>query len=327
MENSNKLIRFDWFIKKMLRDKSNFKVLEGFLTALLKKDIVILNILESEGNQSSETNKFNRVDILVKDENKEKIIVEIQNERESDYLERILYGSSKVIVDYFKLGEEYKDISKVISVSILYFNLGTGKDYIYYGTTEFYGMHTNEKLKVKNKVLQIDDKGENKVTFKEKANIFPEYYLINIERFKNIVKEDIDEWIYMLKNSEIKKEFKSKYIKEAEMQLNLTKLEQKDRRAYEKHLETIAIERDIMSTAKAEGWIEGKEEGREEGREEGAVSARREDILDNLNEIEIVTDEVIKLINEEDNNDTLKKWLRFSAKADSLEDFICKIKQ
>ena len=267
MENSNRLIRFDWFIKKMLRDKSNFNVLEGLLTALLKKDIVILNILESEGNQTSEKDKYNRVDILVEDENKEKIIVEIQNERESDYLQRVLYGSSKVIVDYFKLGDKYKDISKVISVSILYFNLGTGKDYIYYGTTEFYGMHTNEKLKVKNKVVYIDDKGDDKVTFKEKNNIFPEYYLINIERFKNIVKEDIDEWIYMLKNSEIKKEFKSKYIKEAEKQLNITKLDPKDRRAYEKHLESMAIERDIMATAKEEGWIEGREEGREEERQ------------------------------------------------------------
>lgn len=72
--SENKLIRFDWFIKKMLRDKSYYKVLEGFLTALLKKDIYILNILESEGNQNREDIKFNRVDILVEDDNKEKII-------------------------------------------------------------------------------------------------------------------------------------------------------------------------------------------------------------------------------------------------------------
>jgi predicted transposase/invertase (TIGR01784 family) len=253
MKTSNKLIRFDWFIKKMLRDKSNFKVLEGFLSALLKKDIVILNILESEGNQDSDKSKFNRVDILVEDENKEKIIVEIQNERESDYLERILFGSSKVIVDYFKLGDKYKEISKVISVSILYFNLGLGNDYIYYGTTEFYGMHTKERLKVKNKIATIDEGGSEKITYEEKKNIFPEYYLINVEKFKDMVKEDIDEWIYMLKNSEIKREFKSKYIKEAELQLNLTKLDSEDRRAYEKHLEALAIERDIMTTAKEEG--------------------------------------------------------------------------
>jgi len=123
---NNKSVR-----KSMLRNKSDFKVLEGFFSALLKMDIVIINVLESEGNADSEIAKFNRVDILVEDENKEKIIVEIQNERESDYLESVLFGSSKVIVDYFKLGTKYKEISKVISVSILYFNMGTEKDYIY----------------------------------------------------------------------------------------------------------------------------------------------------------------------------------------------------
>jgi hypothetical protein len=45
------LVRFDWFMKYMFRDKSDFDVLEGFLSVLLKEDIVILEILESEGNQ------------------------------------------------------------------------------------------------------------------------------------------------------------------------------------------------------------------------------------------------------------------------------------
>ena len=302
----------------MLRDKSNFKVLEGFLTALLKKDIVILNILESEGNQSSETNKFNRVDILVEDENKEKIIVEIQNERESDYLERILFGSSKVIVDYFKLGTQYKDISKIISVSILYFNLGLGNDYVYYGTTEFYGVHTNEKLKVKRKVDSIGIDGKKIISYKEKENIFPEYHLINVEKFKDVVQEDMDEWIYMLKNSEIKKEFKSKYIKEAEESLKLGKLDDEERRQYEKYLETVAIERDIMNTA--------KEEGKEEGREEGAILARREDILENLSELAALTEEVVEMVNKEHNIEILKKWLKISILSDSVDEFINKIK-
>lgn len=273
METTGRLIRFDWFIKKMLRDKSNYKVLEGFLTALLKRDIVIINILESEGNQESETNKFNKVDVLVEDENREKIIVEIQNERETDYLERVLFGSSKVIVDYFKLGERYREISKVISVSILYFNLGLGDDYIYYGTTEFYGMHTKEKLAVKNKTVFMEQDME-RTKYEEKKNIFPEYYLINVEKFRDIVEDDIDEWIYMLKNSQIKKEFKSKNIRDAEQKLNFTKLAKEDRWLYEKHLEALAIEMDVIITAKDEAKAEGMAEGRAEGRAEGEKEAR-----------------------------------------------------
>ena len=33
-KNDSKLIRFDWAIKTVLRDKANFDVLEGFLSAL-----------------------------------------------------------------------------------------------------------------------------------------------------------------------------------------------------------------------------------------------------------------------------------------------------
>ncbi len=250
-KDSTKVIRFDWFIKRMLRDKSDYNVLEGLLTALLKQDITILRILESEGNQEAEDQKFNRVDLLAEDKNGKKIIIEIQNNRESDYLARILFGTSKVIIDYFTLGSDYKNISKVIHLSILYFNPGSGKDYIYYGTTELKGMNTGEVLTEKH---LIDN------TYQVKPNIFPEYYLINVERFPDVVKEDLDEWIYMLKNAEIKKEFKSKYIKEAGERLNMLQLSEEERHRYEKHLMNITSERNVMNTARAEGREEGREE-------------------------------------------------------------------
>ena len=64
MEN---LVRFDWAMKRLLRDKSNYVVLEGFLSTLLGEDLRILRFLESESNQETEDDKFNRVDILVED--------------------------------------------------------------------------------------------------------------------------------------------------------------------------------------------------------------------------------------------------------------------
>jgi len=41
MRKKRKLVTFDWAMKKILRSKANFKVLEGFLTELLGKDVVI----------------------------------------------------------------------------------------------------------------------------------------------------------------------------------------------------------------------------------------------------------------------------------------------
>src|ERR1700722_18876148 len=101
------LVRFDWAIKNLLRDKADYDVLEGFLSELLERDIRIENILESESNRNTTDNKANRVDLLVKVDNKEFIIIEVQCERESDYFSRILYGASKIITEHIKKGDLY----------------------------------------------------------------------------------------------------------------------------------------------------------------------------------------------------------------------------
>ena len=120
----DRYIRFDWAIKRMLRDKANFAVLEGLLTVLFEDKTQIVEILESEGNQLAETDKFNRVDIKAKNSKGEIILVEVQNTREVYYLERILYGVAKTITEHISLGESYGNIKKVYSISIVYFDLG-----------------------------------------------------------------------------------------------------------------------------------------------------------------------------------------------------------
>ena len=143
-----KHIRFDWAIKRLLRQKANFGILEGFLSELLKEDIEILEVLDSESNKETEEDKFNRVDVLVKDNQGELIIIEVQNAYALDYFMRILFGISKAIVEHIKEGDTYSKVRKVISVNILYFELGQGNDYIYRGTTNFKGIHDNQLLEL-----------------------------------------------------------------------------------------------------------------------------------------------------------------------------------
>ncbi|MDR3543860.1 MAG: PD-(D/E)XK nuclease family transposase, partial [Desulfosporosinus sp.] len=76
-----KLVRFDWAIKYILRNKANFDVLEAFISNLLRETIVIENILESESNREVENRKFNRVDLKCIDSQGKQIIIEIQNQR------------------------------------------------------------------------------------------------------------------------------------------------------------------------------------------------------------------------------------------------------
>ena len=255
-----KIIRFDWAMKYILRDKKNFDILEGFLSTLLDKDIKVLNIIESEGNNLEDL-KFNRVDLMVKSED-EQFIIEIQNTREVDYLERILFGASKVITESLKLGEEYKNITKVISVNILYFNLGSGEDYIYLGKTEFTGMNKKDKLILRKKIF-IDDK---KFKLKER-NIFPEYYLIRTEHFEEVIGNPIDEWIYMFKTGEIKEGFKSKGMKEVKKKLDYLKMSEKSRKSYDRYLMDLARENNIIETADQDGYLRGLKDAQEKIKE------------------------------------------------------------
>ena len=129
-ELQDKYVRFDWAIKRLLRQKANFDVLEGFLTVFLGEKVTILEILESESNQLSAEDKFNRVDIKARNSKDEIIIIEIQNTRELYYLERILYGVAKAITEHISLGETYYKVKKIYSISVLYFDIGKGNDYL-----------------------------------------------------------------------------------------------------------------------------------------------------------------------------------------------------
>ena len=95
--NGPELIRFDWAMKRLLRDKVNHGILEGLITTLLNKKIRIQKLLESESNQDDADDKYNRVDILAEDENGGLYLIEVQNETEFAYYQRKLFGTSKLV--------------------------------------------------------------------------------------------------------------------------------------------------------------------------------------------------------------------------------------
>jgi len=241
--SSFKHIRFDWAAKKMLREKANFDILEGFLSELLKEDIIIEGILESESNQEDDSDKFNRVDLFAENSNGERIIIEIQNTRELDYLYRMLYGTSKAIVENIKLGDKYNAVKKIISISILYFDIGKGDDYIYVGQTKFTGYHSHKEMKL--------TKSEQKVLKKPFVHqAFPEYYLIQTGKFSDIIKDSLDEWIYFFKNSEVLDNFRAKGMSAVREKLDVMRMSETDRRRYDRFMENLSTEASIAYTMK-----------------------------------------------------------------------------
>ncbi len=254
-----KLVSFDWAMKKILRDKENFCILEGFLSELLFNDITILEILESESNPESRNDKHNRVDIKVKNSAGELIIVEVQYSREDDFLHRLLYSTSKTITEHMSLGMEYSEIKKVISVSILYFDLGAGEDYIYRGQTSFEGIHNHS-------ILKLNDHQKLVYGIQTVPDIFPEYYLINLKKYHDETNDTLDEWIYFLKNGEIKDGFHARGLLDAKEKLRVMSMKTEDRQKYDRYVEDLRDEASWFKSTYIRGAMEGREEGREEER-------------------------------------------------------------
>lgn len=269
MEQKDKYIRFDWAIKRLLRNKANFGVLEGLLTVLLNEPIHIVEILESEGNQQRENEKFNRVDIKAKNSQDEIIIVEVQNTREIYYLERILFGVAKAITEHIELGNLYSEVKKIYSISILYFDLGKGNDYLYHGQNTFVGVHTGD-------FLEVTTKEKDAIVHKLPSEIFPEYFLIRVNEFNKVAVTPLEEWIEYFKSGIIRPDTKAPGLEEARRKLVYYNMDKAEQLAYDEHVNALMIQNDVLSTAAMEGREEGREEGRQEGREEGRKEGRQE---------------------------------------------------
>lgn len=250
---SKKLISFDWAIKRLLRNKANFVVLEGFLSELLFDNIKIEQILESESNQENDDDKFNRVDILTKNSKNELIIIKIQSTYEIDYFHRMAYGTSKAISENHKLGDKYLNIKKVISINIVYFDLGQGEDYIYKGRTTFKGLHQND-------ILGLSEKQKQTFVKQEVADVFPEYYLLKVNQFNDIAKNTLDEWVYFLKNSEVKDSFKAKGLKEANEVLDIMRLPKEDQYGYNRYMDSLSLKASEVFSLKSEAEFKVRED-------------------------------------------------------------------
>lgn len=271
-----KLIRFDWAMKRLLRDKANPVVLEGLLTSLFGKEIKIIDFLESEGNRDAADEKSNRVDIVAQERDGSKILIEVQNETEDSFIHRILFGTSRMIVDHIKKGEPYEKVPKVYSVNIVYFDLGDGSDYVYHGTTEFLGLHSRLPLLLRDKI-------KTKYQVETPADILPEYYILIANDFNRWSKTPLDQWMYFLGTSTIPAEADAPGLKEAREQLDIDRLSEEDRNAYYRHLDNMRSLIDTAESRYTDGLWDGEkigfEKGLERGIEKGIEKGRNEVLL------------------------------------------------
>lgn len=262
-------ISFDWALKRLLRDKANFDVLEGFLTTVLKTQVRIKKLLESEGNKNRDDAKYNRVDLLAEDSEGELLLIEVQGEPEFAYFQRMLFGASKLVTEYVNGGENYEHVKKVYSINIVYFDLGQGEDVVYIGKTEFRGINRGD-------VLRLTPYMKQKFKADEVSQLFPEYVILKVNDFNRWSKVPLDQWLYFLATSDIPADADAPGLPEAREKLRFMQMSREEQADYDRYLMDRAILRNTMITARDEGYDQGREIGFFEGRAEGEAKGRAE---------------------------------------------------
>ena len=264
MMEKEQFVRFDWAMKRLLRDKANFGVLEGLITTLLGMPVKIQRLLESESNQEDESDKQNRVDILAENDKGELFIVEVQNENEFAY--------------FHNRGQGYEHIRKIYSINIVYFNLGNGTDVVYHGKTEFRGIHNGE-------LLSLSPFQQQKFQADAVSDLYPEYFILKVNDFNRWSRVPLEQWIYVLNTGDIPEDADAPGLNEAREKFRLARMTKAELASYYRHLDNVVILRDNITTARIEGREEGLAEGKAEGLIEGKAEGKAEGLAEGKAEI------------------------------------------
>ena len=176
------------------------------------------------------------------------------------------------------MGEDYDKIKKVYSISVLYFDIGIGTDYIYHGQNHFVGVHTGDQLRV-------NERERNVLVSRLPAEIFPEYILIRVNEFDKVALTPLDEWMEYLKDGTIRPDTTVPGLKEAREKLKFYSMSPGERLVYIRHLEDINIQNNAIYTSKLEGIAEGKAEGLAEGKAEGLEEGKAEGFAEGMRQV------------------------------------------
>jgi hypothetical protein len=202
-------------MKKLLRSKANFGILGGFLSLLLKHDVKIIKVFGGDNDKNDNNSQFNKADLLIKLDDTETALVELQLSVGDDYFHHMLFGRfNKDLTEYLEKESSSCYIKKMYVVNILYSDDLSGSDYIYKSTIPFIGIHSHNQL-----ILTE----EQKLPYQ-----YPEYYLIKVNQFDDLIRDSLDEWIYFFKNTEIKDSFSARGLLEAKALLKSEKQEGDD---------------------------------------------------------------------------------------------------
>lgn len=254
------LISFDFAIKYLLKNKGDYDIIEGFISALFASQgyppIKINALLDTESNKEELELKKSIADLVVEDAEGNKYIVEIERAYTPNFMHKACFNSSRLVVDGIYGNQDYTTIKKIFHISLLYFSTKEMQKPIYHGKTIVHEVDTKHPV-------DVTIANEGLVIFNT-PNVFPEYFFISVPMFDDVINSEIDEWLYVMKHSEIRKGFKSPYMTKVAERLSVIKMSSEERNEYIYYQKQSVHSQDILSAAEAKGEAKGKAEGKAE---------------------------------------------------------------
>ena len=222
-------------------------ILINVLNIIFEGEVVFKDIIyiDKEIPRSLQSNRGIIFDVLCETDKGEKVVVEMQNKRQSFSEQRAAYYIASALVRQGKAGNEWHyDIKKVYGVFFLNFNL-PGRQPRLRVDLEKRDRHTGEVFDDYMRMTYI---------------IFPQMKYKSIEECK----DDFERIIFILKNMRT-----MEYLPGKEHLPIIEKLEQVARRGTLTEVERLAYERAVDAyRVEQDAWKTAIEEGREEGREQ-----------------------------------------------------------
>ena len=243
------LISFDYAIKYLLKNKGDYDIIEGFISALFAAEgyppVRINALLESESNKESLELKKSIADLVVEDADGNKYIVEIERAYTPNFMHKACFNSSRLVIDGIYGNQDYTAIKKVFHISLLYFTTKQMQKPIYHGKTIIHEVDTAHPVDVR-----IANQG---LVMFDSPNVFPEYFFISVPMFDDVIHGEIDEWLYVMKHSDTKEGFKSPYMKKVEERLAVIKMSNSERNEYIYYQKESVHSQDVLTAAEAKG--------------------------------------------------------------------------
>lgn len=264
----------DWSFKYLFGTEESKPNLIGFLNLMLNPKALIIDVqfMNNESLPVSAEHKGCVFDILCKDTNEDRFLIEIQTAQAVNIVDRIIYYTCRLIDRMGKKGSEwdYKDIKKVYSICLMNFTF-----------------EQNPKLR---RDIQLYDIEELSV-FSDKLNII----LLQLPCLKaeSILEcnANYEFLLYLLKQmqsnmktvEQLKKEVADTRLPQGTKDLfykvldtaDLASLTDKERMRYESDLKNYMDTMSCIEFAENRGRTEGREEGRVEGRIEGKTEVAK----------------------------------------------------